>query len=135
MSFTTPDLSTTYHERYAWGTNYLNALSDLKTNPKRYTALDVWEEHFDIMLSSGIRDERAMKARPTSSRYGATIALEFAKTDPYRLLCSHAMMCGDQPLSDHFHGVLVHRIVTHVLTCVDRDDFAALLYAGGADIW
>lgn len=87
------------------------------------------------MLSSGIRDERAMKARPTSSRYGATIALEFAKTDPYRLLCSHAMMCGDQPLSDHFHGVLVHRIVTHVLTCVDRDDFAALLYAGGADIW
>ncbi len=135
MSFTPEDLSATYHERYKWCSAYLKGLPDLKTNPKRYTALDVWEEHFDIMLSSGIRDERAMKARPESGRYGATIALEFAKTDPYRLLCSHVMMCGDQPLSDHFHGVLVHRIVTHVLTCVDRDDFAALLYASGADVW
>lgn len=135
MSFVPEGISTTYHERYQWCTAYLNGLPDLKTNPERYTDLMVWKKHFDHMVNTGARDERAMEARPDVGRYGADVALEFAKTDPYRLLCSNVMMCGGQPLSDHFHGVLVHRIVTHVLTCVDRDDFAALLYASGVDIW
>lgn len=135
MSFTAPDLSTTYHDRYQWCTAYLNGLSDLKTNPKRYTPIDVWAEHFDLMISTGARDGRAKAARPASKHFGVNVALEFAKTDAYRLLCSNVMMCGDKPLSDHFHSVLVHRIVTHVLTCADRDDFAALVYASGVDIW
>lgn len=128
MGFTTPDLSTTYHERYQWCTAYLNGLFDLKTNPERYISFDVWEEHFDLMVSTGAQDERAKRAYPLKSGYGFDLARKFTKTDTYQLLRNNVTMRGNYPLSDELHAVLVHRIVTFLLTYVDRDGFAYLAY-------
>lgn len=128
MGFVAEDLSTTYHERYQWCTAYLNGLFDLKTNPERYISFDVWEEHFDLMVSTGAQDERAKRAYPLKSGYGFDLARKFTKTDTYQLLRNNVTMRGNYPLSDELHAVLVHRIVTFLLTYVDRDGFAYLAY-------
>ena len=129
MSFVPEDISETYHERYQWCSAYLKGLFDLKTNPERYISFDVWEEHFDLMLSTGAQDERAKEVRPLKSGYVFDLARKFTKTATYQLLRNNVTMRGNYPLSDELHAVLVHRIVTFILTYVDRDSFAALVYA------
>lgn len=124
----TPDLSTTYHERYQWCTAYLKGLFDLKTNPERYIDLGVWEEHFGLMISTGARDERAKKARPRRDHYAAEAARELAQDPGYKWLRSNGQARPGKPLSDMLHCTIVHNIVTHLLSYVDRLDYAALVY-------
>lgn len=128
MDFNTPDLSTTYHDRYKWCSAYLKGLPDLKTNPERFIDLGVWKEHFDHMVNGGARDERAKK---TSRRYhyGGEASRSLAQDPGYKWLRSNGQARPGKPLSDMLHCVIVHNIVVHLLSYVDRLDYAALVYA------
>lgn len=129
MGFVAEDLSTTYHERYKWCSAYLKGLPDLQTNPERYINLGVWEAQFDSMVNEGARDERAKKAKPRRDRYAGKASRSLAHNPGYKWLRSSGKASPGKPLSDTLHCVIVHNIVTHLLSYVDRMDFASLAYA------
>lgn len=129
MDFTIPDLSTTYHERYQWCSAYLKGLTDLKTNPERYIDLGVWKEHFDLMVNTGARDERAKKTSRRYHYYAGDASRSLAQDPGYKWLRDNGTYRPGKPLSDMLHCAVVHNIVTHLLSYVDRLDYAALVYA------
>lgn len=129
MSFVPEDISATYHERYQWCSAYLKGLVDLKTNPERYIDLGVWEKHFDHMVNTGARDERAKKAQPRRHFYAGDASRSLAHDPGYKWLRDNGAARPGKPLSDMLHCAIVHNIVTHLLSYVDRLDYASLVYA------
>ena len=126
MDFTTPDLSSTYHERYQWCTTYLKGLFDLKTNPERYADPEILGEHLRLMVSTGARDERAKAVLPNSSYHCRRVTADVAAS---RIPGYLKGSVPSRPLRDSSHAVLVNDLATLVLSAVDRLDYAALVYA------
>lgn len=128
MSVTTPDLSTTYHERYQWCTTYLKSLTDLKANPERYNTWQVWAEHIKLLLDTGLRDERAMARFPRRpSTYPEALAKSLVE-DAKFWLPGHCRWCDDvRPLTDEEHAIAVHVIATKLLSSVDFGDFSSFV--------
>ena len=125
MDFTTPDLSTTYHERYSWCVAYLNGLFDLKTNPERYGDPAVLNEHLCRMVNTGARDERAKAALPNSSYHCRRVTADVAASRVPGYLKGSVPA---RPLRDASHAVLVNDLATLTLSAVDRVDYAVLAY-------
>lgn len=110
---------------------YLGFLLTLltKTNPERYIDLGVWKEHFDLMVNTGARDERAKKTSRRYHYYGEEASRSLAQNPGYKWLRDNGTYRPGKPLSGMLHCAIVHNIVTHLLSYVDRLDYAALVYA------